>query len=626
MMNRAKPGLLPIAAVVLLVLAADAQASQITAAPTSDQPAMESAGASAGGRPEAATQPAPAASAPASAPTISSSVQESRLQATTRHEQSGDGAQNGVVAESTATAQGIWQIQISSCTSHCRGVSQVQTAKQRNRTVQTLGRSRHLTGTERKLRKDNRSKTNTGMTPTAQTRTDHIPISRARTGLAPMAKGSTGTTPIAKTGLTESRKTGLTESGKTGLTEIGKPDLTQIQLGCISHCFGTTTSTSQLPPGAHRPTMQELLDTIAQVMPSLYDVPAAEQNTVVQMSRQWQYGNGLGRGQTQTTSQLSSTAQSDDVLPADAARSGLGDQVPELVNQTEQGIWQLQIGCVAFCSQTRQVQQAEQSNTTLRSAGAGADTSSYPLTSSANVTTQTVWQVQVGCLMWCFDTEQQQTASSENLEGELPGQEAAERAAPPTGAPPSAGSAPPAGAPPTAGVPPTAGAAPPTSPLPRDQCEHSSSPGECESVKSLGGAWPQAIGGTAKPSSRHAHRGQGGRILKAGSGAIAEAHGGHTATARAGAGAGASVAIYPVGTVRPSVTLPRTATGLGHSSGAHRWGSPLSRSLAAGISSEAGSGFDAEAIALAAAIALCALAAAQAFRSKPIRRRRATEK
>ena len=228
MMNRAKPGLLPIAAVVLLVLAADAQASQITAAPTSDQPAMESAGASAGGRPEAATQPAPAASAPASAPTISSSVQESRLQAMTRHEHSGDGAQNGGVAESTATAQGIWQIQISSCTSHCRGVSQVQTANQRNRTVQTLGRSRHLTGTERKLRKDDRAKTNTGMTPTAQTRTGHIPISRTRTGLAPMAKGSTGTTPIAKAGLTESGKTGLTESGKTGLTQRGKPDVTQI--------------------------------------------------------------------------------------------------------------------------------------------------------------------------------------------------------------------------------------------------------------------------------------------------------------------------------------------------------------------------------------------------------------
>jgi hypothetical protein len=582
MMNRAKPSLLPIAAVVLLAMATDAQASQITAAPTSDQPAMESAEAGAGGWPDAATQPAPAASAPGSAPAISSSVQESRLQAMTRHEQSGAGAQNGVVAESTASAQGIWQIQISSCTSHCRGVNQVQTAMQRNRTVQTIGRSRHLSGAERKLRKDDRSKTNTGLAATA--------------------------------------KTGITGSGKAGLTESGKPDLTQIQLGCISHCFGTATSTSHLPPGAHRPTMQELLDTIARAMPSLQDVPAAEQNTVVQTSHQWQYGRALGRGQTQTASQLSTTAQSHDVLPADAARSGLGDQVPELVNQTEQGIWQLQIGCIAFCSETRQVQQAEQSNTTMRSTGTGRDSSSYPPISSANVTTQTVWQVQVGCMMWCFDTEQQQTASSENAEGELPGQEQAEGAPPPAGVPPNAGAQPPAGGPPPAGVP------TPTNSAASNPCDHSPTPTECNAVVSLGGAWPQATNGTGRPSSRPARRTQrGGRILTARPGAIAEAHDGRTATARAGAGAGANVAIYSVGAVRTSVTLPRTATGLGHSSSGRRWGSPVSRSLAAGISTEAGSGFDAEAIALAAAIALCA-AAAQAFRSKPVRRRRATEK
>jgi hypothetical protein len=222
--------------------------------------------------------------------------------------------------------------------------------------------------------------------------------------------------------------------------------------------------------------------------------------------------------------------------------------------------------------------------------------------------------------MWCFDTEQQQTASSENADGEPPGQERAEGAPPPAGVPPTAGAQPPAGGPPPAGVP------TPTNSAPRSPCDRSATPTECNAAVSLGGAWPQAIGGTAMPSSRHAHRGQAGRILTTRSVAIAEAHGGHTATARAGAGAGSSVAIYPVGAVRTSVTLPRTATSLGHSSGGHRWGSPVSRSLAAGISTEAGSGFDAEAIALAAAIALCALAAAQAFRSKPIRRRRATEK
>src|SRR5262249_4838914 len=342
-----------------------------------------------------------------------------------RRDQSGEGAQNGVVAESTATAQGIWQIQISSCTAHCRGVSQVQAAKQRNRTVQTLGGSRHLTGTERQLLEDNRSNTNTGPIPTAKTSTGHIPVSRTRTGVVPISKRSTGMTPIAKTGLAEGRKPGLSESGK--------PDLTQIQLGCISHCFGTTSRT---PPQAPRPTLQQLRDRIAQAMPSLHDVPAAEQNAVAQTSHQWQYGSGLGRGQTQTASQLSTTAQSHDLLLAGAARSALGDHVSELVNQTEQGIWQLQIGCLAFCSETRQIQQAEQSNTTMHSAGTGRDSSSYPLTSSVNITSQTVWQVQVGCLTWCFDTEQQQTASSENIEGELPGQEAAGGVPPPAATPP----------------------------------------------------------------------------------------------------------------------------------------------------------------------------------------------
>jgi hypothetical protein len=499
----------------------------------------------------------------------------------TRHEQSGDGAQNGVVAESTATAQGIWQIQISSCTSHCRGVSQVQTAKQRNRTVQTLGRSRHLTGTERKLRKDDRGKTNTG--------------------------------PAATT--------------KTRLTESGKPDLTQIQLGCISHCFGTTTSTRQLPPGAHPPTMQELFDTIARAMPSLQDVPAAEQNTVVQTSHQWQYGNALGRGQTQTASQLSSTAQSHDVLLTGAARAGLGDHVPELVNQTEQGIWQLQIGCLAFCSETRQVQHSEQSNTTLRSTGTERDSSSYPPTSSVNVTTQTVWQVQVGCMMWCFETEQQQTASSENAEGELPGEEAAEGTPPPAGVPPTAGTQPPAGVPPTAGAPPPAGVPTPTNSAPRNPCDHSPTPRECHAVVRLG-AWRQATNGTGRPSSRPASRTRrAGQILAVRSGTIAEASGGDTPNARPlGAGAGASVAIYQLGAAQTNMTPRRAVMGPRLAGGGHRQDSPVSRSLAAGMSAEAGSGSDTPVIALVAAIALCALAAARAFRSEPMRRRRATEK
>jgi hypothetical protein len=594
MINRAKPGLLPIAAVVLLALATDAQANQVSTAPTSDPPMKESAEAGGGGRPEAATQPAPVTPDPGTAPPISNSVQESRLQAMTRRDPSGDGTQNGGVAESAATGQGIWQIQISSCKAHCRGVSQMQTARQRNRTVQTFRGSRRPTGAGRQLLKGDRSKTNSGLTPndTGPTRT-----AQKSTGPVPTSSTPTGPVPIAKRDPTES----------------GKPGLTQIQLGCLSHCFGTTTKTSPPPLPADQQTVQQLLDTITRGLPSLQDVPAAEQNTVMQASHQWQYGSGLGPGQTQTATQVSTTVQSHDVPLTEAARSALGDYVPQLVNQTEQGIWQLQIGCLAFCSQTRQVQQAEQSNATMRPAGTNRDSSSGPSTSTVNSATQTVWQVQLGCLMWCFDTEQLQTASSENSEGELPGQEEAAgapppaRTPPPVDAPPPASTPPPARTPPPAGSPPSFRTWPPASSVPRNPCDRSPTPRECNPMATLGGAGPHATRGTTGPFSRPASRAWRGRsIVTARSIWTAAAGGSHTVTGR--------------------VTARRRVIGPGPSSSGPSWDSRVSRSLAAGMSSAGGSGPDAPVIALVAAIALCMLAAAWAFRSEPIPRRRADEK
>jgi hypothetical protein len=615
MINRAKPGLLPIAAVVLLAFASGAQASgaqasQVSQAPisgrptsgpptggppTSHQPAKEAAEASAGGQPGSSTQAAPvaSASAPETAPSVSNSMQESLLQATTRRDQSGGGTQNGGVAESTATAQGIWQVQISSCKAHCRGVRQEQSARQRNKTVQTLRGSRHLTGAGRHLKSD-RWKANSGLTPTAQRSTGLVPGSNTGADLVPIAKRN--------------------------LTESGKPGLTQIQLGCLSHCFGTTTRARPLPAHAPQPTLPELLETIARAMPSLRDVPAAEQNAVVQTSRQWQSGSGLGPGQTQTAMQVSTTVQSHDLPLTDAARSVLGDYVPQLVNQTEQGIWQLQIGCLAFCSETRQVQRAEQSNTTMRSPSVSDDSSPRPPASSVNVTTQTVWQVQVGCLIWCFDTEQQQTSSSENSEGELPRQEAAQ------GTPPPAGTQPPAGTLPPAGTPPPSGTPPPASSVTRNACDKSPAPGECNPIASLGGAGPWPTGGPARPSPRPANRARRGRlIVNARSGWTAKERGGRIARAD-GAAESAGVAIYRTGVARAPVVAPRHLMGVGPSGSGRRQSSRISRSLAAGTSPAAESGPDAPPIALVAAIALCTLAAARAFRSEPIPRRRATKK
>ena len=86
------------------------------------------------------------------------------------------------------------------------------------------------------------------------------------------------------------------------------------------------------------------------------------------------------------------------------------------------------------------------------------------------------------------------------------------------------------------------------------------------------------------------------------------------------------MAIYQLGAVRTNVTARRTVMDPRHAGGGHQRSSRVSRSLAAGMSAEAGTGSDTPVIALMAAIVLCTLAAARAFRSEPMQRRRATEK
>jgi hypothetical protein len=92
----------------------------------------------------------------------------------------------------------------------------------------------------------------------------------------------------------------------------------------------------------------------------------------------------------------------------------------ELVNQTAQGIWQLQIGCVAFCQETAQYQQAEQWNSTVQALIATPTSVSGTAASMANATAQLIWQVQIGCLFWCDDATQRQIASAHNTLVHLP--------------------------------------------------------------------------------------------------------------------------------------------------------------------------------------------------------------
>jgi hypothetical protein len=259
--------------------------------------------------------------------------------------------------------------------------------------------------------------------------------------------------------------------------------ITQIQLGCLSQCFGTSTTTDPAILASYQQALEQLLIAIAPSLPVLTPTPAAVQNVVDQMSQQWQDGQGPTLVQTQNASQLSITVQIGSAAAALAAdlqaalgllgsitkgeagnltapgssasttgegenltvpRSGpatgaTGDQTaPRLtgpttdavgnqtadgssgataaavVNQTVQGIWQLQIGCLFFCVETQQYQQADQANATIQMIVLQPGSPAAAGAAMANLATQLIWQVQIGCLFSCFDTTQQQIAASQN--------------------------------------------------------------------------------------------------------------------------------------------------------------------------------------------------------------------
>ena len=290
---------------------------------------------------------------------MSEAVGEASAQAATAQAgPSGSGDHNLSAAESNATIQQIWQVQISGCTAQCRDISQAQTAEQENMTVQVLEGSPRL----------------------------------------------------------------ATGSGTQALTGDGSQttvSITQIQLGCLSHCFGATTTAGSAALAAYRQLLEQFLKVIASGLPSLIPATASQQNVVEQASYQGQYGQGPTLAQMQDSSQASTTVQVGDVSPSstaglEAAFADAEAAAVETVNQTEQGIWQLQIGCLIFCEHTQQYQQAEQSNTTIQTVATVSASSSETITSSVNVTTQLIWQVQIGCLFWCFETTLQQTATSQN--------------------------------------------------------------------------------------------------------------------------------------------------------------------------------------------------------------------
>jgi hypothetical protein len=113
-------------------------------------------------------------------------------------------------------------------------------------------------------------------------------------------------------------------------------------------------------------------------------------------------------------SSLADTGGSDNG-PADSSSGPLAP----VVNQTEQAIWQIQIGCLMFCTDTDQSQQAAQSDTTFLVTPTPATPTGG---GSATVSTyQLIWQLQIGCIFSCYDAVETQTASaSASVITELP--------------------------------------------------------------------------------------------------------------------------------------------------------------------------------------------------------------
>jgi hypothetical protein len=193
----------------------------------------------------------------------------------------------------------------------------------------------------------------------------------------------------------------------------------------VEHCHGTTTRDHS---GLTLAQIEQLLDQIqAPSPPAATAVPGDVQNVTQQAAAQSQSGGS----QSQVARQSNGTVQ------AVAAPAGPTDTLPAAppaaaVNQTAQGVVQLQVGCIFYCSGTRQTQQAQQSTTTVQSVSSGG-------AGAANTVARVVWQVQVGCVEWCDNTVETQSAgaSDSTVVAVAPPPVSAAPAGPGEGAPPA---------------------------------------------------------------------------------------------------------------------------------------------------------------------------------------------
>ena len=331
------------------------------------------------------------------------------------------------------------QLQVSSCASHCQGVTQVQQAFQSNSTIQQIGGAGHVAGE-------------------------------------------------------------LASQSGSGATSQLTSTIMQIQLGCLSECFGTATS----DPSTAALT-QVLLSLLSAFLPppgssGVQPTPGVQQNVVEQVG--WQVQDGGADSQLQSASQTNTTVQITAIIESWPAYLGSAPAVPQpplpqAVDQTKQQTWQLQIGCLFYCVDPQQVQQAQQSTTTIQIVEGSPGS---PSATTVAVVRQTIWQVQVGCLAWCWNSTQVQEANTQSTIAVL------------TVPPPPEGSGP---APePGPGTPPAPGPGTPQAPGPGSgPPDPGSAPGGTNSPASAsstlpprtpGASGPIAAGPTSKQTGRRA--------------------------------------------------------------------------------------------------------------------------
>ena len=203
----------------------------------------------------------------------------------------------------------------------------------------------------------------------------------------------------------------------------GSANATQIQVGCSHDCSGTSLDTTlqAISPGA----LSQFLAAVgSQTLPGKPPVAPGAQSGVQQTSQQTQQG---GSDQFQAASQVSTTVQN--LVPQAVA------ETVQAVNQTTQTIVQVQIGCLFYCTDTHQTQQASQTNTAVQVVAQGIADATAPVATAVNIVNQFVWQLQIGCLAWCSDTTQEQSASQSNGVVVIPGPASQDPSPPPPGDP-----------------------------------------------------------------------------------------------------------------------------------------------------------------------------------------------